>query len=145
MPQGDKSSYTDKQKRQAEHIEESYREKGVSEDEAESRASVLEPLGAAPSTSTTAAARSPAAGASPASLAPPAASSSAQRQQARYTMAERIGIVKTDKQRGGAQKSPDPSRERQPTASSGDKHQGGRQKESGSPSHNSQRKSGKNE
>lgn len=38
MPQGDKSSYTDKQKRKAEHIEESYREKGVAKDEAESRA-----------------------------------------------------------------------------------------------------------
>lgn len=38
MPQGDKSKYTDKQKRQAEHIEESYEKKGVSKDEAESRA-----------------------------------------------------------------------------------------------------------
>ena len=38
MPRGDKSKYTDKQKRQAEHIEESYKEKGVSEDEAEERA-----------------------------------------------------------------------------------------------------------
>jgi plasmid stabilization system protein ParE len=38
MPRGDKSSYTDKQKRQAEHIEESYKEKGVSENEAEERA-----------------------------------------------------------------------------------------------------------
>jgi plasmid stabilization system protein ParE len=38
MPKGDKSSYTDKQKRQAEHIEEGYKEKGVSEKEAEERA-----------------------------------------------------------------------------------------------------------
>lgn len=38
MPQGDKSSYTDKQKRQAAHIEESYEERGVSKDEAEKRA-----------------------------------------------------------------------------------------------------------
>jgi hypothetical protein len=38
MAQGDKSKYTDKQKRQAEHIEEGYRERGVSEDEAERRA-----------------------------------------------------------------------------------------------------------
>ena len=38
MPRGDKSKYTDKQERQAEHIEESYKEKGVSEDEAEKRA-----------------------------------------------------------------------------------------------------------
>lgn len=38
MPRGDKSAYTDKQKRQAEHIEEGYEEKGVSEKEAESRA-----------------------------------------------------------------------------------------------------------
>ena len=38
MPQGDKSSYTDKQKRKAEHIEESYEERGVSSDEAERRA-----------------------------------------------------------------------------------------------------------
>jgi hypothetical protein len=38
MPRGDKSSYTGKQKRQAEHIEEGYRSRGVSKDEAESRA-----------------------------------------------------------------------------------------------------------
>jgi plasmid stabilization system protein ParE len=38
MPRGDKSAYTDKQKRQAEHIESSYKERGISEDEAESRA-----------------------------------------------------------------------------------------------------------
>ena len=38
MPQGDKSSYTDKQKRKAEHIEASYESRGVSEKEAESRA-----------------------------------------------------------------------------------------------------------
>jgi len=38
MPQGDKSAYTDKQKRQAEHIEESYEERGLSEEEAEKRA-----------------------------------------------------------------------------------------------------------
>jgi len=38
MPRGDKSKYTDKQKRQARHIEEGYRERGVSEEEAESRA-----------------------------------------------------------------------------------------------------------
>lgn len=38
MPQGDKSKYTDKQKRKAEHIEEGYKEKGVSDEEAESRA-----------------------------------------------------------------------------------------------------------
>ena len=38
MPQGDKDKYTDKQKRKAEHIEESYEERGVSKDEAESRA-----------------------------------------------------------------------------------------------------------
>ncbi|GAB3661775.1 hypothetical protein GCM10027594_31490 [Hymenobacter agri] len=38
MPQGDKSKYTDKQKRQAEHIEEGYEKRGVSEKEAEARA-----------------------------------------------------------------------------------------------------------
>lgn len=38
MTQGDKSKYTDKQKRQAEHIEESYEKKGVSKKEAEERA-----------------------------------------------------------------------------------------------------------
>lgn len=38
MPQGDKSAYTDKQKRKAEHIEESYEERGVSSEEAERRA-----------------------------------------------------------------------------------------------------------
>ena len=35
MPQGDKSKYTDKQKRQAEHIEESYKEEGASDKKAE--------------------------------------------------------------------------------------------------------------
>lgn len=35
MPRGDKSSYSDKQKRQAEHIEESEREQGRSEEAAE--------------------------------------------------------------------------------------------------------------
>ena len=34
MPRGDKSSYTDKQKRQAEHIEQGYEQRGVSRDEA---------------------------------------------------------------------------------------------------------------
>ena len=38
MPRGDKSSYTDKQKRQAEHIEESYEDRGVLRKEAEARA-----------------------------------------------------------------------------------------------------------
>ena len=38
MPQGDKSSYTDKQKRKAEHIEEGFEDRGVSKKEAESRA-----------------------------------------------------------------------------------------------------------
>ena len=38
MPRGDKSSYTGKQKRQAEHIEEGYERRGVSHDEAERRA-----------------------------------------------------------------------------------------------------------
>jgi plasmid stabilization system protein ParE len=38
MPRGDKSAYTDKQKRQAEHIEEGYEKRGVGKEEAESRA-----------------------------------------------------------------------------------------------------------
>jgi plasmid stabilization system protein ParE len=38
MPQGDKSSYTGKQKRQAEHIEDGYRKQGVSKKTAEARA-----------------------------------------------------------------------------------------------------------
>jgi plasmid stabilization system protein ParE len=38
MPRGDKSSYTDKQKRKAAHIEEGYEARGVSEAEAERRA-----------------------------------------------------------------------------------------------------------
>jgi plasmid stabilization system protein ParE len=38
MPPGDKSSYTEKQKRTAEHIEESYKDRGVSKEEAERRA-----------------------------------------------------------------------------------------------------------
>jgi hypothetical protein len=38
MPRGDKSSYTSKQKRQAEHIEEGYEHRGVGRKEAERRA-----------------------------------------------------------------------------------------------------------
>ena len=38
MPRGDKSSYTGKQKRKAEHIEEGYEDRGVSHEEAERRA-----------------------------------------------------------------------------------------------------------
>jgi hypothetical protein len=38
MPRGDKSSYTAKQKRQAEHIEEGYEQRGISHEEAERRA-----------------------------------------------------------------------------------------------------------
>jgi hypothetical protein len=38
MPRGNKSSYTDKQKRQAEHVEEGYEEHGTSKEEAERRA-----------------------------------------------------------------------------------------------------------
>ena len=38
MPRGGKSSYTGKQKRQAEHIEEGYEKRGVSRKEAERRA-----------------------------------------------------------------------------------------------------------
>lgn len=38
MPRGDKSSYTSKQERQAEHIEEGYERQGVSKKTAEKRA-----------------------------------------------------------------------------------------------------------
>ena len=38
MPRGDKSKYTDKQERKADHIAEGYEKKGVSEEEAEKRA-----------------------------------------------------------------------------------------------------------
>lgn len=38
MPRGDKSKYTDKQDRMAEHIEEGYEHRGVPEKEAERRA-----------------------------------------------------------------------------------------------------------
>ena len=38
MPRGDKSTYTNKQKRKAEHIEEGYEKRGVSPKEAERRA-----------------------------------------------------------------------------------------------------------
>jgi hypothetical protein len=38
MPRGDKSKYTDKQKRKARHIEVSYRDRGVSKEAAERRA-----------------------------------------------------------------------------------------------------------
>jgi len=38
MPRGDKSKYSDKQKRKAEHIEEGYEHRGVAKGEAERRA-----------------------------------------------------------------------------------------------------------
>ena len=38
MPQGDKTAYTGKQKRKAEHIEEGYEKRGLSKGEAERRA-----------------------------------------------------------------------------------------------------------
>src|SRR5579863_3750457 len=38
MPRGDKSAYTDKQERKADHIAEGYEQRGVSEKEAERRA-----------------------------------------------------------------------------------------------------------
>ncbi|WP_293827688.1 plasmid stabilization protein [uncultured Brevundimonas sp.] len=38
MPRGDKSAYTDKQERKADHIAEGYEKRGVSEKEAERRA-----------------------------------------------------------------------------------------------------------
>ena len=38
MPKGDKSRYTSKQKRKAEHIEEGYEKRGTSKEEAERRA-----------------------------------------------------------------------------------------------------------
>jgi hypothetical protein len=38
MPRGDKSKYTEKQERRAEHIEEGYEKRGVPESEAERRA-----------------------------------------------------------------------------------------------------------
>ena len=38
MPRGSKEAYTDKQKRQAQHIEEGYKKEGLSTDEAERRA-----------------------------------------------------------------------------------------------------------
>lgn len=41
MPQGDKSSYTDKQKRRAQHIEEGYENRGVPKKEAEAHARAI--------------------------------------------------------------------------------------------------------
>lgn len=38
MPRGDKSSYTDKQKRKAQHIEDRYEDRGVPKEEAQRRA-----------------------------------------------------------------------------------------------------------
>lgn len=38
MPRGDKSAYTDKQKREAEHIEKGYEKRGTPKKEAEARA-----------------------------------------------------------------------------------------------------------
>ena len=60
-------------------------------------------------------------------------------------MAERIGIVKTDKQRGGSAKSADPSRDRQTNKSSGSTQEGSRKTESSRRPDEGQRKIGKNE
>ncbi len=38
MPRGDKSKYTEKQKRQANHIKDGYQERGLPEDQAKERA-----------------------------------------------------------------------------------------------------------
>ncbi len=38
MPRGEKSAYTDKQKREAKHIEDGYEKRGISTKEAERRA-----------------------------------------------------------------------------------------------------------
>ena len=38
MPKGDKSKYTDKEKRQEQHIEKGYEDRGVSDEEAKRRA-----------------------------------------------------------------------------------------------------------
>jgi len=38
MPRGEKTAYSEKQKRQAEHIEKGYKDRGVGENEAERRA-----------------------------------------------------------------------------------------------------------
>ena len=54
MPRGDKSKYSDKQERKAEHIEESYEKKGVSKEEAEARAWGGEKAGSGQSQSGTA-------------------------------------------------------------------------------------------
>ena len=45
MPRGDKSSYTDKQKRKADHIEEGYEKRGVGKKEAEGRMVSIRRLG----------------------------------------------------------------------------------------------------
>ena len=45
MPRGDKSSYSDKQKRQAEHIEEGYEKRGVGKKEAETHSVSIRRLG----------------------------------------------------------------------------------------------------
>jgi len=44
MPRGDKSSYSNKQKRQAEHIEEGYEKRGTPKKEAERRRVMGDPL-----------------------------------------------------------------------------------------------------
>jgi len=38
MPRGDKDAYTEKQKRKAEHIADSYKKEGLSDEEADARA-----------------------------------------------------------------------------------------------------------
>ena len=47
MPRGEKTKYTEKQKRQAEHIAKGYTERGVSEKEAERRAWAIRASGIA--------------------------------------------------------------------------------------------------
>jgi len=55
-------------------------------------------------------------------------------------MAERIGIVRTDKKYGGAEKNVNPDRDRQTNKSSGSMHQGGRKQDSNAKPHSGQKK-----
>lgn len=93
MPRGSKDKYTDKQKRQAEHIEKSYEKEGISSKEAEARAwaTVNKQSGGGERTGGSAQKK------------PTAAKASSRKSSARRSVATRSGIPRTARASLGTQ------------------------------------------
>ena len=108
MPQGDKSSYSPRQRRMARHIEESYEEKGLSEDEAERRAWATVNKGSSRGKSKVAAKRNRSASAKKAARTrkrTTAKKSSAKRSTARKSTAKKSTARKSTGRKSAAKKS----------------------------------------